>query len=81
LFLKNCDFTKANISRTNFQGAQIGVAPLRKHLPGWENIKLQLAKNLRQTMHLSVTIKTLQLKIGTSNLDASNHYLLFVNKN
>lgn len=59
---RNCDFTGANISQTNFQGAdfigctfnytnfqgtQIGIAPLRKNLPGWENIKLQLAKNLR----------------------------------
>jgi hypothetical protein len=59
---KNCDFTGANISHTNFQGADfigctfnyanfqstlIGIDPLSKNLPGWENTKLMLAKNLR----------------------------------
>lgn len=58
----NCDFTGANISQTNFQGSnfigctfnytnfqgtQIGIAPLNRNLPGWENIKMKLAKNLR----------------------------------
>lgn len=59
---KNCDFTGANISRTNFQGAdfigctfdyttfhgtRIGLLPLSRNLPCWENTKMQLAKNLR----------------------------------
>lgn len=59
---KNCDFTGANIFRTNFQGADfigctfdytefhtthIGLIPLSRNLPCWENTKMRLAKNLR----------------------------------
>jgi hypothetical protein len=59
---RDCDFTGANIIRTNFQGTdfigctfdyttfsgtQIGITPLSKNLPSWENLKMQLAKNLR----------------------------------
>ena len=59
---RDCDFTGANISSTNFQGSDfigctfnyttftttnIGITPLSKNLPSWENLKMHLAKNLR----------------------------------
>jgi len=59
---RDCDFTGAKISSTNFQGADftdctfdytvftgthISTIPLRKNLPSRENLKIQLAKNLR----------------------------------
>lgn len=59
---KDCDFTGANISNTNFQGADfigctfdyttftgthISTIPISRNLPSRENLKIQLAKNLR----------------------------------
>jgi hypothetical protein len=58
----DCDFTGAHISNTNFQGANfsgctfdytifkttdIDTIPLSKNLPNGENLKMQLARNLR----------------------------------
>lgn len=59
---RDCDFTGAKILSTNFQGSDftgctfdytiftgtyISTIPLKKNLPSRENLKIQLAKNLR----------------------------------
>jgi len=59
---KNCDFTGCQVTTTNMQGSDfigctfnyatfretyIGIDPLSHNLPGWENLKLSLAKGLR----------------------------------